>query len=122
VERILPVIVKRDGAREPFDRDKLRRGLQIACRKRPVASSDLERLISEVERHFAEASEREVPSAEIGKHVLSSLRDVDEVAYVRFASVYREFSDVSQFVLELKHLNGLEGAENGLVRKKESSV
>ena len=113
VERILPVIVKRDGAREAFDRDKLRRGLQIACRKRPVVSSDLEALISEVERHFAEASEREVMSSEIGEHVLRCLREVDEVAYVRFASVYREFSDVSQFVLELKHLHALEKDRNG---------
>ena len=105
VERLLPVIVKRDGARESFDRDKLRRGLQIACRKRPVASAQLESLITDVERHFAQAAEREVNSSEIGKRVLGCLRDVDEVAYVRFASVYREFSDVNQFVLELEHLN-----------------
>jgi transcriptional repressor NrdR len=105
VERLLPVIIKRDGARESFDRDKLRRGLQIACRKRPVASAQLESLITDVERYFAQAAEREVNSSEIGKHVLACLRDVDEVAYVRFASVYREFSDVNQFMLELEHLN-----------------
>jgi len=97
--------VKRDGSRESFNRDKLRNGLRIACRKRPVASGQIEALITDVERHFAEAAEREVPSSEIGKYVLSCLRTVDEVAYVRFASVYREFSDVSQFVLELEHLH-----------------
>ncbi len=101
VERLLPVIVKRDGSREPFNRDKLRVGLQIACRKRPIVSGDIEALITQVERHFAEASEREVSSSELGHHVLSCLKDLDEVAYVRFASVYREFSDVGQFMTEL---------------------
>ncbi|MGC6418089.1 MAG: transcriptional regulator NrdR [Bradymonadia bacterium] len=104
VERLLPVIVKRDGARENFDRDKLMRGLQIACRKRPIRSNQLESLISQVEQHFAGGAEREVLSSEIGKYVLGCLSQVDEVAYVRFASVYREFSDVRQFMVELENL------------------
>ena len=106
VERLLPVIVKRDGTRETFNRDKLLRGLQIACRKRPVNSAQLEALLTDVECHFAEAASREIESSSIGKHVLSLLKDVDEVAYVRFASVYREFTDVRQFITELEHLHG----------------
>ncbi len=104
VERLLPVIVKRDGSREPFNRDKLRVGLQIACRKRPVNSGDIEALITRVEQHFAEAAEREVPSRELGHYVLSCMKELDEVAYVRFASVYREFTDVGQFLTELEVL------------------
>jgi len=100
------VIVKRDGTRETFNRDKLLRGLQIACRKRPVNSAQLEALLTDVECHFAEAASREIESSSIGKHVLSLLKDVDEVAYVRFASVYREFTDVRQFITELEHLHG----------------
>ena len=104
VERLLPIIVKQDGRREPFNRDKLRVGLQIACRKRPVRSGEIEALITRVEQHFAEASEREVASSDIGHYVLSCMKELDEVAYVRFASVYREFSDVGQFVTELEVL------------------
>ena len=98
------MIVKRDGSREPFNRDKLRVGLQIACRKRPVSSGDIEALITRVEQYFAEAAEREVPSQELGHYVLSCMKELDEVAYVRFASVYREFTDVGQFVTELELL------------------
>lgn len=119
VERLLPVIVKRDGARENFDREKLMRGLQIACRKRPIRSNQLESLISQVERHFAGAAEREVPSSDIGKYVLGCLRTVDEVAYVRFASVYREFSDVNQFVIELEHLQATENISDSNVQETE---
>jgi transcriptional repressor NrdR len=104
VERLLPVIVKRDGSRESFNRDKLRVGLQIACRKRPIVSGDIEALITRVERHFSEASEREISSSELGHYVLSCMKELDEVAYVRFASVYREFTDVGQFVTELEVL------------------
>ena len=98
VERVLPIVVKRSGEREPFNRQKLRSGLTIACRKRPVAPDVIEDLIVKVERHFAEAAEREVPAAEIGRYLLRCLRTVDDVAYVRFASVYHEFSDVNQFL------------------------
>ena len=104
VERLLPIVVKRDGSRESFNRDKIRSGLQIACRKRPVSSEAVEGVISRVERHFAEAAEREVDSAEIGRYVLTFMRDLDDVAYVRFASVYREFTDVGQFLTELESL------------------
>ena len=105
VERLLPVVIKRDGSREAFRRDKVRVGLQIACRKRPVSAAQLEALITRVEQYFAEAVEREVGSSDIGRYVMGCLREVDEVAYVRFASVYREFSDVNQFVTVLETLN-----------------
>ncbi len=105
VERVLPVVVKRDGHREPFDIDKIRVGVQHACHKRPVPSGVLDGLMGTIERHFADASEREVDSQVIGDQVLRFLRDIDQVAYVRFASVYRDFSDVGQFVTELRTLD-----------------
>ncbi|MEE2788779.1 MAG: transcriptional regulator NrdR [Myxococcota bacterium] len=111
VERLLPVVVKRDGSLEGFQRDKVRVGLQIACRKRPVSEGQIEALITRVEQHFAEAAEREVDSKEIGKYVMTCLRDVDEVAYVRFASVYREFSDVRQFVTVLETLHAAQSGD-----------
>jgi transcriptional repressor NrdR len=111
VERVLPNVMKRDGHREPFRRDKVRSGVELACRKRPISTADMEALIHEIERHFAESPEREVTSADIGEVVLHRLRNVDEVAYVRFASVYREFSDVTQFVTELEILQEIEGDE-----------
>lgn len=104
VERVLPIVVKRNGHREPFNRQKLRSGLTIACRKRPVTPTVIENLIVQVERHFAEAAEREVAASDIGGYVLRSLRTVDDVAYVRFASVYHEFSDVNQFLEALVSL------------------
>ena len=111
VERVLPNVMKRDGHREPFRRDKVRSGVELACRKRPVATASMEALIHEIERHFAESPEREVTTADIGEVVLRKLREMDEVAYVRFASVYREFSDVGQFVTELERLQVGEGDE-----------
>ncbi len=112
VERVLPIVVKRSGIREPFNRQKIRAGLTVACRKRPVSPDVIETLILEVERHFSEAAEREVEAAEIGHHLLRVLRSVDEVAYVRFASVYHEFSDVNQFLEALVALQ-VESRESG---------
>ncbi|MCA9556929.1 MAG: transcriptional repressor NrdR [Myxococcales bacterium] len=106
VERTLPVVIKRDGHREAFNLDKLRAGVQHACHKRPVPSAALDALLSKVERHFAEIGEREVTAEAVGEVVLHLLREIDEVAYVRFASVYRDFSDVGQFVTELARLQG----------------
>lgn len=104
VELALPVVVKRDGSKQNFSRDKLRLGVEHACRKRPVTAPAVEQLVADVERHFADANEREVTSAEIGEVVLALLRAVDVVAYVRFASVYRDFQDVQQFVDALETL------------------
>ena len=97
-------VVKKDGSRVPFDRSKILRGLLKACEKRPVSLEALEDITSRVERVLSEEYDREVPSKVIGSLVVEELRRLDHVAYVRFASVYREFKDVAQFLEELKPL------------------
>lgn len=97
-------VVKKDGSRVPFDRNKILQGLLKACEKRPVALEELEEITSRIERQLSEDFDREVPTRLIGKMVMQSLQGLDQVAYVRFASVYREFKDVSQFLEELKPL------------------
>ena len=104
VEQVMPFVVKKDGRREPFDRMKVLAGLQRACQKRPVSSEALERLVDAIERGLVESGEKETTSRVIGEKVLVSLRELDRVAYVRFASVYREFEDVEQFMAELRAL------------------
>lgn len=104
VEQTLPLIVKRDGRRQPFDRDKMLAGLQRACIKRPVPAEAIERLLADTERWLADVGEPEIDSKRLGDHVLSALKELDEVAYVRFASVYRDFQDVHQFLRELSDL------------------
>jgi len=95
-------VIKKDGTRIPFDREKIRIGLEKACYKRPVSADQIERIISEVEVEVSANFEREVPSRYIGEQVFNCLRRVDQVAFVRFASVYREFKDVNDFVEELQ--------------------
>ena len=97
-------VVKRDQRREPFDRMKLMRGLQVACRKRPVSQDALERVADSIEMAMNDAGEREISSRDIGAMVMTRLRQLDPVAYVRFASVYRNFEDVESFVKELHQL------------------
>ena len=97
-------VVKRDERREPYDRGKLMRGLQIACRKRPVPQGELERIADAIESVMTESGEREISSQALGTMVMNRLRDLDPVAYVRFASVYRRFEDVDAFVKELHRL------------------
>ncbi|MBI3607119.1 MAG: transcriptional repressor NrdR [Nitrospirae bacterium] len=104
VEEVLPLIVKKDGRREPFDRMKILQGLKKACEKRPVALSTLEEIVDQVEKKLQEMGEPEVPSRIIGEEVMAQLHRIDQVAYVRFASVYREFKDVNQFMDELTDL------------------
>lgn len=104
VEQTLPLIVKNDGRRQPYDRDKLHAGLRRACVKRPVSAEALERLLHQVERWLVDTGEQEVTSARLGEHVLHELRGLDPVAYVRFASVYRDFQDVGEFLEELSRL------------------
>lgn len=104
VEDILPTVVKKDGRREPFDRQKLVRGLRIACNKRPVSTDKIEALADTIEREAQESERREISSAELGERIMRHLRDLDEVAYVRFASVYRSFRDIDQFMAELGKL------------------
>jgi len=97
-------VVKRDERREAYDREKLMRGLQIACRKRPVPQGELERLADSIESEMSDRGEREISSQALGTMVMDRLRDLDPVAYVRFASVYRRFEDVDAFVKELHRL------------------
>ena len=100
------MVVKKDGRREPFDRHKLMGGLTKAIQKRPVSVAQLEEIVDDIESRLAEKTDREISSTEVGELVMRRLHDLDEVAYVRFASVYRQFKDVNQFVEEVKSLLG----------------
>ncbi|MBM2838771.1 MAG: ATP-cone domain protein [Deltaproteobacteria bacterium] len=106
IEEILPMVIKKDGRRELFDRGKLLAGLKRACEKRPVSVEDLERIVDKVEQTLQECGDREIPTSKIGETVMKELHELDEVAYVRFASVYRQFKDINQFMDELKDILG----------------
>ncbi len=112
LEDVLPLIIKKDGRREPFDRAKVLAGLQLACQKRAVATDTLEKTVDQIERTLQELGEREVPSSKIGDAVLAALRTVDDVAFVRFASVYLPIRDVGDLLNEVQRL----------VRSKESGI
>jgi transcriptional repressor NrdR len=96
------MVLKKDGRHEAFDREKLMNGIMVACEKRPVSLKRIERLVDDIERQLEKQHEKEVPSKEIGELVMKGLHNIDEIAYVRFASVYRQFRDVGQFMKELK--------------------
>jgi len=106
IEEIQFMVVKKDGRREPFDRHKLMAGLLRATQKRPVSVAQLQEIADDIESRLSERADREMASAEIGELIMQRLHDLDEVAYVRFASVYRQFKDVHQFVEEVKGLLG----------------
>jgi transcriptional repressor NrdR len=112
------IVIKKDGSREEFSREKLLRGLIRACEKRPVPLEKLESLVEEIERKLRQKGAAEVPSKEIGEMVMERLMKVDEVAYVRFASVYRQFKDISVFVRELEDL--LNRSRRALANEKKS--
>ena len=114
VEETLPLVIKKDGRRELFDRGKILTGLQKACEKRPISVTVLEKLIERIEQRLQESGEREVLSREIGEQIMLELQNLDEIAYVRFASVYRSFKDVNEFMNEVKELS-----EKGQKNKKE---
>jgi transcriptional repressor NrdR len=104
IEEIPVMIIKKDGRREAFSREKLRSGIQKACQKRNISMNIIEEFLDELERDLREIGEKEIPSNKIGEKVMAKLHEIDDVAYVRFASVYREFKDVNDFVSELKSL------------------
>jgi len=104
IEEIPIMIIKKDGRREVFNREKVRSGLKKACEKRNISMNTIEEFVDEVERDLRETGEKEIPSSVIGERIMSILHDLDDIAYVRFASVYREFKDVNDFVAELKSL------------------
>ena len=110
IDQIPHLVVKKDGRRERFDREKVMAGLLKACEKRPVPMKALEDVVNQVENLIQERPDREMTSQEVGAFVMGKLRDLDQVAYVRFASVYRRFEDVQEFMAELQ----------GLLKKKES--
>jgi len=116
------MVVKKDMKRDVFDRDKLFRGLQKACEKRPISADDLDELVDAIELGLRSEYEREVPSSVVGERVMEALRSVDGVAYVRFASVYREFRDVETFAHEVLSLLGkIEGLSRS-PRNRESAT
>ncbi len=104
IDEIPYMVVKKDGKREAFDRNKIMAGLLRACEKRPISANQLESIVDSVERYVQESNERERPTNELGKIIMTRLKELDKVAYVRFASVYLEFEDVSEFMTELKYL------------------
>jgi transcriptional repressor NrdR len=104
VEEINPVVIKKDGRREPYDRDKVAEGIHRACRKRPISMEDIEAFLDTLEQALQESGRKEISCSEIGERVMAQLHEWDDVAYVRFASVYRQFQDTSDFMQELKEL------------------
>jgi transcriptional repressor NrdR len=113
VEETLPLLIKKDGTREAFDRSKILAGLKKACEKRPVSIEEIEKSIDRLEARFMESGEKEVQSSVVGEAVMEELKGLDEVAYVRFASVYREFRDINEFMKELRELLGKRNKKGG---------
>lgn len=104
VEDVIPMVVKKDGRRESFDRMKVLSGLKKACEKRPVGMDFLEGIVDSIEKKLVSLGSKEIPSTMVGEEVMSALRELDKVAYVRFASVYRQFKDINEFMNEVKTL------------------
>lgn len=104
IEKSLPVVIKKDGRREEFDREKIINGVKKACQKRPVSIEQIEAMVDRVEQHFQDAGEKEISAVAVGEKVVKEIYNLDDVAYVRFASVYRSFKDVNEFMVELKEV------------------
>lgn len=104
IEDILPHVIKKDDRREPFDRQKILQGLEKACEKRPISVEDRENLVNRIEKNIQAIGEKEISSSLIGEQIMDGLREIDEVAYVRFASVYRQFKDIKEFMQEIKDI------------------
>lgn len=113
IEEVLPLVIKKDGRREPFDRMKIIIGLKKACEKRPISITTLERVADKIESRVQEGGEKEIPSSIVGEAIMQELFNLDHVAYVRFASVYRSFKDAHQFMEELKDLLQRQKEEGG---------
>jgi len=112
VEDVSLMVIKKDGRREPFDRKKVLSGIIKACEKRPISIEKMEEIVTAIERSIQKKSDREVSSSRIGELVMEKLKTLDDVAYVRFASVYRQFKDVGQFMVELKDILNQEKRKN----------
>lgn len=111
IEEKMFTIIKKDGRRQAFDRNKVRTGLIKACEKRPVTLDEIDSIVDEIERHLSGRMDKEIKSKDIGEIIMDKLRELDEVAYVRFASVYRQFTDVKTFIAEIEELLGEEGGK-----------
>jgi len=119
VEELSLLVIKKDGRREAFDRQKILAGIIRACEKRPVSVEKMEGIVTQVERAIQKKSEREVSSRRIGELVMEKLKTLDDVAYVRFASVYRQFKDLGQFMVELKDILNRDKAVTPALKKKK---
>lgn len=108
VEDILPLVIKKDGRREPFERNKILNGLKKACEKRPIGIETLEGMVDDIERKLINLGVKEIPSTWIGEDIMERLKNLDKVAYVRFASVYRQFKDIDELMKEVYSLMGSE--------------
>lgn len=104
IEEVLPMVVKSDGRREPFDRSKVISGIQAACEKRRIPLHELERLVDEIEKQLQETGEKEVEAQVVGEEVLVRLAEIDDVAYIRYASIFRNFRDLAEFAKELNQM------------------
>lgn len=104
IEKIPLIVVKKDGNRQPYDRNKILNGILKACEKRPVSLNEIEEIVNEIEKELYNSMEKEITSQKIGQMVMERLKQVDEVSYVRFASVYRQFKDINTFMEELNKL------------------
>jgi transcriptional repressor NrdR len=104
IEDLAPMVIKKDGRREPFDTGKIKKGLLIACKKRAIEMDRLDKIVEAIEKKFTDLSEKEIPSSLIGEEIMAALKDLDKVAYVRFASVYRQFKDIHDLMDEVKTL------------------
>lgn len=104
VEELAPMVIKKDGRRESFSADKIRSGLLIACKKRPIETEKIDEIVDNIEKKFIGLGEKEIPSSAIGEEIMAALKELDKVAYVRFASVYRQFKDINELMDEVKTL------------------
>lgn len=120
IDEIPYMVVKKDGKRATFERNKILAGLLRACEKRPISAAQLEAIVDEVEKAVQDSPDRELSTNDIGKIIMKRLKALDKVSYVRFASVYLEFEDVSEFMTELKYLVRSRGEKNKKAKKKES--
>jgi len=113
-ELLMPRLIKADGSRQPFDDDKLRAGIHRALEKRPVSIEEIEACINRIKHRLRVTGERELPSRQVGEEVMAELSKLDEVAYVRFASVYRSFQDINEFKAEIERLSEEQGSEDSV--------
>lgn len=104
IEESIPHLIKKDGTREPYNRGKVLAGIEKACEKRPVSTEEIDAVVARIETTLVETGEKEVECSVVGEAVMNELRGLDEVAYVRFASVYREFRDINEFMTEMREL------------------